>query len=128
MRLLLLATAFVALAGTAHAQRSSKLTALKLMEICAAKDPRQVEGCTAYIDGVADAVSSYQRARPANGSKGAALPGYICIPAETTGVQLRQAVTDWFLKHKDQATRQAGDVVIRALDGSYPCPGEAPKP
>ena len=123
-RLLLASMAALALGGTAQAQRLSNITGEKLMQLCASGDPRQVEGCTAYIDGVADSVAFYQRLRPADGSKGASLPGYVCIPPSTTGVQLRQAVAEWYRKHQDQAKRVASGVVLRALDETFACPGE----
>lgn len=122
--LLLAAIAALALGGTANAQRMSNLTGQKLVELCTARDPRQVEGCTAYIDGIADTAAFYQRLRPADGSKGGALPGYVCVPGTTTGVQLRASIVDWFRKHSDQANRQASGIVLRALDEVYLCQGE----
>ncbi len=121
---LLAAVAVLALGGTARAQRFSNISGEKLIQLCASGNPRDVEGCTAYIDGVADSVAFYQGLRPANGSKGAALPGYVCIPGNTTGVQLRQSVVEWYRKHQDQAKRVASGVVLRALDEAFPCPGE----
>ena len=119
------AVALCALGSTAaHAQRMSNLTGERLARLCVSQRPQDVEGCTAYIDGVADAVGFYQRLRPADGSKGGNLPGYICIPGPVTGVQLRQAVTGWFRAHQDQANRQASGIVLRALDETFVCPGE----
>lgn len=115
----------VVLSGPVFAQRMSNLTGAKLVELCGSKDPRALDGCTAYIDGIADTVAFYQRLRPADGSRGAALPGYVCIPGPVTGVQLRQAVIEWFGKNRDQGQRQASGVVLRAFDEKWPCPGEA---
>ena len=92
--------------------------------IVARTDARAVEGCTAYIDGIADASAFYQRLRPADGSKGGALPGYICVPGPTTGVQLRQAVVDWYKKHAGEGQKQASGIVLRALDETFLCLGE----
>ena len=117
----------LALPGAAQAQRMSNLTGQKLVDLCTSKDRSMVEGCTAYIDGIADTSAYYQRLRPADGGKGAALPGYICVPGPTTGVQLRQTVIDWFRKHSDQGGRQASGIVLRALDDAYVCPGEQRK-
>jgi len=122
--LLILATFAALLPATAHAQRMSNLTGQKLVELCTSKDRSAVEGCTAFIDGIADTTAYYQRLRPANGTKGAALPGYICVPGPTTGVQLRQTVIDFARKNPDQGTRQASGIVLRALDAAYLCPGE----
>jgi hypothetical protein len=116
----------LALCGPAQAQRLSNLTGQKLAEMCAGRDARMVEACTAYIDGIADSSAFYQRLRPADGSKGAALPGYICVPGSITGIQLREAFVQWFRKHAGDARRQASGVVLRALDETYLCPGEQP--
>ena len=127
MKTLLIAAAILSLPAAAHAQRYSNITAGKLVELCISRDPRQVESCTAYIDGVADAAALYQRLRPRDASKGPPLPAYICVPGPTTGVQLRQTVVDFLRKHMDQATIQAGGIVLRALDETFTCPGERPK-
>ena len=126
--LLLAVIAALAFNGAAHAQRMSNLTGTTLVQMCTSKDNRAVEGCTAYIDGIADSAAFYQRLRPADGSKGAKLPGYVCVPGGATGTQLRQTVIDWFAKHKDQGQRQASGIVLRALDDTYLCPGEARRP
>ncbi len=132
MKTLLIALALLCAGGAAQAQRFSNLSGEKLVQLCTSRDARAVEGCTAYIDGIADTSAFYQTLRPGNGSKGAPLPGYICIPATTTGVQLRQAVIDWFKKHPDQGQKQASGIVLRALDETFLCPGEqrrlAPQP
>ena len=122
--LLLAAIAVAALAGPAQAQRFTGLSGAKLMELCTSRDAKMVEACTAYIDGVSDTVSFYQRIRPSDASKGAALPAYICVPGPTTGVQMRQAVVAWAEKHRDQMSKQASGVVLRALDDTFLCPGE----
>lgn len=121
---LLAGIAALALGGTAHAQRMSNLTGAKLVELCSSRDPRMVEGCTAYIDGIADSAAFYQRLRPSDGSKGEKLPGYICVPGPTTGVQLRQTIIEWYRRHQNQANRQASGIVLRAMDDTYVCPGE----
>ncbi|GAC1339265.1 MAG: hypothetical protein NVSMB18_07150 [Acetobacteraceae bacterium] len=128
MKALLLAlVAATALAGSAQAQRFSNLSGGKLMEVCTGRDPKMVEACTAYIDGVSDAASFYQRLRPSDGSRGGQLPAYVCVPSNVTGVQLRQSVLSWAQQHRDQLNRQASGVVLRALDDIYRCPGEQPR-
>ncbi|MGI4952269.1 MAG: Rap1a/Tai family immunity protein [Janthinobacterium lividum] len=114
----------VSMGGAAQAQRMSNLTGAKLVELCTSKDAKLVSGCTAYIDGIADTSAFYQRLRPADGSKGEKLPGYICVPGPVTGVELRQGVINWYKSHTDQANRQASGIVLRALDEMYLCPGE----
>jgi hypothetical protein len=123
--LLLAATALLALAGTAHAQRFSKLTGSTLAGLCTNKDPKQVEGCEAFINGVSDTASFYQRLRPADSSKGAPLPEYLCVPASATGIQLRESVVAWIGGHKDQAPREASGIVLRALHDAFPCTAPA---
>ncbi len=125
MKALLLAiVAVAALGGSAQAQRFSNLNGGKLMEICTSRDPRMLEACTAYIDGISDSVSFYQRLRPADGERGGQLPAYVCVPGNVTGVQLRQAVVNWGTQHRDQMGRQASGIVLRALDATFLCPGE----
>ena len=121
--LALLALPLLALGVPAHAQRQSDTTGEQLAKLCTSRDARQLEGCTAYISGIADAAGLFQDLRPADGSKGAALPGYVCIPAKATGVQLRQAFVEWLRKHPDRNSQQAGHAVLVALDETFPCSG-----
>lgn len=122
--LLLAATALIALSGAAHAQRQSGITGQKLVQLCTS-DPKSVEGCTAFIDGVADTAYFYQTLRPANGSKGGPLPAYLCVPPTTTGPQLRDIVVQFVQKKPEQSTREASGVVLRALDASFRCQKKA---
>jgi hypothetical protein len=125
--------AIVALAGTAQAQtaRESGLTGQTLVKLCTPADPKSVEACEAYINGVADAAYFYQVLRPANGTKGGPLPGYLCIPPSTTSQQLREKVVAFVQKKATEGERAANGVVLRALNDSYACPAvpkAAPKP
>ncbi len=121
MKTFLLAAFAIALASGAHAQRISNMSGEQVAKLCTDKDPRQVEGCTAYINGVADTVGLFQQLRPADGSQGKPLPGYACIPPKTTGTQLRQTFVEWLRKHPDRAKMPAGHAVLVALDEGYPC-------
>ena len=121
---LLAAVALLALAGSAHAQRFSRVSGGSLANLCTNRDPKQVEACEAYIDGISDTASFYQRLRPLDGSNGPALPAYICVPPATTGIQLRQLVVSWLGAHQDQSGREGGGVVLRALSDTYPCAGQ----
>lgn len=124
MKAILLALAGVlALSGAAQADRFSAISGAKLIEICTGRDKGVVGDCTAYIDGISDAASFYQSLRPRDGSKGAALPEYICVPASATGVQLREAVVAWAKKNQGDMGRQASGVVLRALRDTFPCAG-----
>ena len=118
---LVFALAVIASASSAQAQRMSNMTGEQVAKLCMGKDPRQVEGCTAYINGVADAAELFQQLRPADGSQGKPFPGYACVPPKATGIQLRQAFVDWLRKHPDRAKLPAGHAVLVALDESYPC-------
>lgn len=115
--------AALAFSGQAHAQRESNVNGQRLVQLCTG-DRVSIEACDAYVNGVADAAGFYQRLRPQDGSKGATLPAYICIPGPTTGAQLRETVVQWFQRHPDNANRQASGVVLRALDETFKCPGE----
>lgn len=124
----LLAVALAVLGGTAQAQRISNITGGKLGNICVSKDKAMLEACDAYLDGVSDAVSFYQFLRPADGSKGAKLPDYICVPGPTTGPQLREAYVSWLKKHPDAQRQSAAQATMRALNDTYVCSGEQKKP
>ncbi len=122
MRTLLLATlAVLALGTAAQAQRMTTMTGEQVAKLCTDKDPRAVEGCTAYINGIADAAELFQALRPADGSNGPPLPGYACIPAKTTGAEMRRVFVDWLRKHPDRAKLPAGHAVLVALDESFSC-------
>ncbi len=120
----IVALAALAFSSTAQAQtaRESGLTGQTLVKLCTPADPKSVEGCEAYINGVADSAYFYQVLRPANGSKGPPLPGYLCIPPPTTGAQLREKIVAYVQSKPDQGSRAASGVVLRALDEAYRCP------
>ena len=116
--------ATVALSPAAHAQRASTVNGGVLLQICTSNDPKSIEGCEAYINGVADTASVYQRLRPADGSKGGKLPDYVCIPGPTTGHQLRQSVVEFIRRRGPQVQNRVGGVlVLDALATAYPCQG-----
>ena len=110
-----------AAAPAAHAQRFTKVTGQQLVQLCTGKDRVRAEQCVSYIDAVADTAGFYQRLRPQDGSKGAALPGYVCIPETATGINLRDTVVSWLRAHPDANTRQASGVVMDALYAEHPC-------
>ena len=118
------AAVLLALAPAAHAQRASRITGGVLLQLCTSNDPKSLEGCEAYIDGVGDAAAVYQRLRPADGSKGGKLPDYLCVPGNATGRQLREAVVEFIRRRGPQSqNRIAGVVVLDALASAYPCEG-----
>jgi len=124
MRLLFASLAVLAAcAGSAHAERFSALDGGRLISLCTGRDKGVVADCTAYINGVSDAVGFYQNLRPADGSKGGKLPAYICLPPAITGVQMRDAVVGWARSHPESQRLQASGVVLRALHDSFKCQG-----
>lgn len=128
MKQALLAAAVVCMAGTAHAERFSALNGTKLVEICSSKDRNLQGDCSGYIEGISDTVSFYQRLRPKDGSKGAALPEYICVPPAETGAQIREKVVAWARANQGMLqSTQASGIVLRALNATYACPGEQPR-
>lgn len=120
------ASCLLALAGTAHAQRVSNISGGKLGDICISKSSAQLEACSAYLDGISDAISFYQHLMPQDGSKGK-LPDYVCVPGSTTGPQLRQTYVTWLRGHSEAQRQPAAQAAIRALNDSFVCPGEQKK-
>ena len=114
----------LACASPACAQRLSNITGAKLGDICISKSSVQLEACTAYLDGVSDAISFYQHLMPSDGTKGK-LPDYVCIPGPTTGPQLRQKYVAWLRDHGEAQRQPAAQAAMRALNDSFQCPGEA---
>ena len=106
------------LAGTAHAERFSNLNGEKLLQICTSSAQ---EECISYIQGVSDTQNFYQKLRPADGSHGAKLPSYFCVPTAETGPQMKDNVVAWGKAHPEMLTRQASGIVLRALDAAYRC-------
>ena len=115
--------ALVALGGAAHAQRFSALTGGKLGNLCLSNDRNSSEACTAYLDGISDAIGFYQRLMPSSGEKGK-LPDYVCVPAATTGVQLRTTYVTWLRQHTEAQREPAAQAAMRALNDSFKCQGE----
>ena len=108
----------------ARAQDTERYTPISgeaLARLCSANEGAGPRQCEAYISGVSDTITTYQTARPENGSKGQPLPDYICVMAKATGPQLRQAFLSWAERHRDQLSYQASVVVIRAFRDLFPC-------
>ncbi len=125
MRAVLIAAAVAAIAVPAQAERFSALNGAKLVELCTGRDKSAQSDCTAYIEGISDTVSFYQKLRPKDGSKGAALPEYVCVPDSVTGLQLRETVVNWAKAHASLLpATQASGIVLRAINATYACPGE----
>ncbi len=115
--------AVVAFGGVAHAQRFSALTGGTLGNICLGDKRASTEACTAYLDGIADAIGFYQRLMPRDGARGK-LPDYVCIPVTVTGVQLRTAYIGWLRQHAEAQREPAAQAAMRALNDSFLCEGE----
>ncbi len=128
MKAILVATAFVALAGTAQAQRVSNISGAKLGELCSSKDRNVQESCKAYLEGISDSISFYQHLMPKDGSRGGKLPDYVCVPGPTTGPQLQESYVRWLRSHQEAQRQPAAQAAIRALNDTYVCQGEQAKP
>jgi len=94
-------------AGTAQAQRISKVDGNRLLTICTTTSPAE---CDAYLAGVADAIEAGGRAKAA-----------ACIPKAVTGVQLRDVVIKYI--HSNPQTRElkGGLLTFRAYAAAFPC-------
>ena len=122
MKILLLSTAaLLALATHADAARFSAVNGSRLSAMCTSRDAKMSNSCTAYIEGVSDSMSLYQELRPQDGSRGGALPGYVCVPEQVTGLQQRDTVVAWIRQHPEAGTRQASGVVADALREAFAC-------
>ena len=108
----------------AQAQRYTAISGGKLVQFCTSRDKLQMAECNTYIQGLSDAATFYQELMPRDGSKGARLPAYICVPASTTETQLREAVVAWAKQHAGDMQKQASGVVLRALRDTYRCQGQ----
>ena len=75
------AALFLPLAGTAHAERFSAVDGTKLVNICTARDKGVVNDCTAYIEGISDTASFYQRVPPGGWHQGRG-PAGLCLRAD----------------------------------------------
>jgi hypothetical protein len=104
--------------GEAAETRMSKTDGAKLLSICTARAENLVQGCEAYLDGVADTVGVYQHEQQATPDKQAP---HICMPATVTGVQLRQVAVGYVQAHPADRGRFAALLVTRALGEAYPC-------
>lgn len=124
--IVLAAAGILALAGTAHAQRVSNISGAKLGDICVSKSAASLEACSAYLDGISDAISFYQHLMPKDGDKGK-LPDYVCVPGPTTGPQLREKYVTWLRAHSEAQKQPAAQAAMRALNDSFACAGEQTK-
>ena len=118
----LLASLVALAAPNAGAQeRYTPISGERLLRMCTAREGGQARECDVYISAVSDAITSYQAARPQNGSKGQPLPDYACVPGKLTGPQLRDAVVQWGRQNQGDLRQQASVIVIRALMQTFPC-------
>jgi hypothetical protein len=94
------------IAGTAHAQRVSKVNGSRLLTLCTAG--RSTE-CDAYLSGVADAYAEVGK------------PGGVCIPVAVTGLQLRLVATRYLHDHPQELELPASAITSHALKAAFPC-------
>ena len=107
MRKSVLVLACLAAAGTAQAQRESRVTGAKLLSLCTAS---AAANCDAYLSGVADAVA-------AQGPEHAPF----CIPDAVTGRQLREVAIKYMHDHPQEMELKAGTVVTHAYTAAFAC-------
>jgi hypothetical protein len=107
-------------ASPAHAQRVSRLTGAKLLQIC--QNPRGKVVCEAYINGVADGMTSVQKQM--SDTQGKAFAGSTCIPDATTSDQLHTTVTAYLSAHGDMLSKPAAVPTFEALHSAFPCKGQ----
>jgi len=93
---------------------------LLVLASCAGPPP---QGDTALqpTPGMLKVLAEYQELRPQDGSKGGALPAYVCVPTEVTGVRQRDTVVNYMKSHPDSANRQAAGVVADAFRDAFAC-------
>jgi hypothetical protein len=101
----------------AWAQRVSPIDATRFLTLCTG---RELAGCDAYIEGVADTIATYHdlSERPGSAVK---VPPDVCIPARVTGVVLREKVVGWLREHESERGKPLHQLVYRALLAAYPC-------
>ena len=97
----------VAGTGTAQAQRESRVTGSKLLNLCSATN---ASNCDAYLSGVADAVA-------AQGPEHAPF----CIPDAVTGHQLHEVAVKFMHEHPQELELKAGTVATHAFTAAFAC-------
>jgi hypothetical protein len=103
--------------------RMSKTDGNKLLSICTAKAPNLMQGCNAFIDGVADTIGVYQHL--ADKTDGAPrLVERTCISDNATGQQLRDIVVQFLQAHAADRARYAALLSVQALHQAFPCHSE----
>jgi hypothetical protein len=122
VRIALLAAPLLLATGAAQAQetRLSPVDGNRLLGLCTSRDRTFVQGCEAYINGVADTAAVYQRAAGEPNSP-VRLADTMCVPRNVTGAQMRDTVTNWLQGHAAERERPAGLIVFHVLHDAFPC-------
>ncbi len=107
MKTMALVVACVAVAGTAHAQRESRVTGAKLLSLCTASN---TANCDAYLSGIGDAVAAGGPAHAA-----------FCIPDAVTGKQLRDVAVKFMREHPQEMELKAGTIATHAFTAAFAC-------
>jgi len=98
--------------------RQTRIDGTRLLKLCSTRGTTQ--GCEAYIDGIADTISFYQRNSPI-GANGKPVAAGVCVPFDATARQLREVVVSWLQSNTAERGRRAADIVIHVLRQTYPC-------
>lgn len=117
---LLGAALLLTLPAAAHAQRMSRVKAGQIMQFCTGSDRALVQSCEAYINGVSDTITAYEKTMR-DGSTEVKVPMELCIAPDVTGVRLRETVVSWLRQNPDARDQEAHAAVARALIAAYPC-------
>jgi hypothetical protein len=113
MKPLLLAAVILLLPQAAlRAQRISNIDGTALLARCTNRDRAAMQGCEAYVSGVADAVAKLAKSKQ---------DAAACVPQSTTGTQMREALIAWAGKNPDARSRPAIEIVLQMLRDTYPC-------
>ncbi len=107
MMRLVLVGAIVLAAGTAEAQRVSRVDGNRLLTMCMSAAKAE---CDAYLSGVADTIGVQGRAHAA-----------ACIPTAVTGTQLREVVDKYISAHPQSRQEKAADLTMKAFAAAFPC-------
>ena len=111
--------ASVAVPAARAETRSSGIDGAKLLSRCTSRAAPLAQGCTAYIEGVADTVGTYENA--AEAAHVTAAESRICVPGPVTGTQMRDKVVGWLKAHPDDRGRSSGAIVVHVLRETWPC-------
>ena len=117
IRTLTVTACLLATAPLAHAQRVSKITGEKLLQLCSSPHGKLI--CEGYISGMADAIARAEK--DMSPTQGRSFAGSACIPDATTADQMHAVVVSFLRAHPETASGPAAIPAYDALHGAFPC-------